>query len=107
LLSALFFALPARGVTMEWVEIGDPGNDCDVQSQGCFGSVFYTYLIGKYEVTNAQYVEFLNAVADTDTYALYNTNMGNTGGIYWGGSPGAGVRGATHTARSRAARTCR
>ena len=31
--------------------------------------------IGKHEVTAAQYCEFLNAVAATDTYGLYNTNM--------------------------------
>jgi len=37
--------------------------------------VDYVYQIGKYEVTNAQYIEFLNAVAETDTYGLYSTNM--------------------------------
>ncbi|NUQ63079.1 MAG: SUMF1/EgtB/PvdO family nonheme iron enzyme [Pirellulales bacterium] len=35
----------------------------------------YIYNIGKYEVTAAQYTAFLNAVADTDTYGLYSTNM--------------------------------
>jgi hypothetical protein len=59
---------PAQAVTIDWVTVGDPGNACDIQSQGCFGAVAYTYQIGKYEVTNAQYAEFLNAVADTDTY---------------------------------------
>ena len=39
------------------------------------GAVGYTYNIGKYEVTAGQYTEFLNAVAKTDTYGLYNTNM--------------------------------
>ena len=37
------------------------------------GSVGYNYNIGKYEVTAGQYTEFLNAVARTDTYGLYNT----------------------------------
>ncbi len=35
----------------------------------------YEYRIGKYEVTTGQFCEFLNAVAATDTYGLYNTNM--------------------------------
>ena len=68
-------ALAAHGVTIDWVTVGDPGNACDTQSQGCFGSVADIYLIGKYEVTNAQYAEFLNAVADTDTYGLYDTEF--------------------------------
>ena len=33
------------------------------------------YNIGTYEVTAGQYTEFLNAVADADTYGLYNTGM--------------------------------
>jgi len=37
--------------------------------------VDYTYNIGKYEVTAGQYTEFLNKVAATDTYGLYNTSM--------------------------------
>jgi formylglycine-generating enzyme required for sulfatase activity len=73
-LAALIFALPAHAVTMEWVEVGDPGNDPDTAVMTCcgsstgttgYGSVPYTYWIGKYEVTNAQYAEFLNAVAAT------------------------------------------
>jgi hypothetical protein len=30
--------IPAE-VTFDWVTVGDPGNACDTQSQGCFGSV--------------------------------------------------------------------
>jgi len=41
-------------------------------------------------VTNAQYAEFLNAVAATDTNNLYNTSMaGNFGGITRSGSSGS------------------
>jgi formylglycine-generating enzyme len=39
------------------------------------GAVSYAYNIGKYEVTAGQYAAFLNAVAKTDTYGLYNTSM--------------------------------
>jgi sulfatase modifying factor 1 len=41
------------------------------------GAMDHAYNIGKYEVTAGQYTEFLNAVAATDTYGLYNTNMWN------------------------------
>jgi formylglycine-generating enzyme required for sulfatase activity len=52
--------------------------------------VAYEYNIGTYEVTNSQYAEFLNAVADTDTNALYNTGMGSGfGGITRSGSAGS------------------
>ncbi len=72
---------------MEWVTVGDPGNDDDIYG---YGGVAYPYRIGKYEVTNAQYAEFLNAVAATDTYGLYNASMGSGyGGITQSGSPGS------------------
>jgi formylglycine-generating enzyme required for sulfatase activity len=89
--SLLLLGGPASAVTIDWVAVGDPGNACDTQpSQGCFGAVADTYLIGKYEVTNAQYADFLNAVADTDTYGLYNTSMGSGyGGITRMGSSGS------------------
>jgi len=38
--------------------------------------VSYSYQIGAYDVTGSQYTAFLNAVGKTDTYALYNVNMG-------------------------------
>jgi sulfatase modifying factor 1 len=62
-----------------WVTVGNPGNVADQQwaSPG-YGAVTYTYNIGKYEVTAGQYTAFLNAVAKTDTYGLYNTNMSRT-----------------------------
>ena len=59
-------------VTMDWVSIGDINNPAD--STG-FGAVDYAYRIGKYEVTNAQYGEFLNAKAATDPFSLYHSNM--------------------------------
>jgi len=56
------------------VPVGNVGNGDDWHGDG-YGGVDYQYNIGKYEVTAGQYTEFLNAVAKTDTYSLYNTNM--------------------------------
>jgi formylglycine-generating enzyme required for sulfatase activity len=51
------------------------------------GSVNKNYRISKYEVTNSQYSLFLNAVAKTDTYGFYDSNMsGVIGGINRTGS---------------------
>jgi sulfatase modifying factor 1 len=77
LLLWLSIASSASGVTMDWTPIGNPGNACDVQFQGCFGAVSYRYSIGTYEVTNAQYAEFLNAKAGSDPFGLFNPGMGN------------------------------
>lgn len=80
---------PARAVTIDWVTVGDPGNANDTTG---YGAVNYEYRIGKYDVTIGQYTEFLNAVAKTDTYSLYNTSMGtnlNVVGIARTGSSGS------------------
>jgi formylglycine-generating enzyme required for sulfatase activity len=69
--------------SLEMVPVGDPGNpgEWSGENYGGYGpdricgAVDYTYNIGKYEVTAGQYCEFLNAVAKTDTYGLYNGNM--------------------------------
>lgn len=75
-------------VTLEWVTVSDAGNAAD--STG-YGSVSYEYQIMKYEVTNAQYAEFLNAKAASDPNNLYNTSMGSDarGGITRSGSSGS------------------
>lgn len=73
----------ASAVDIETVHVGNPGNvgEWSGQSYGGYGpdricgAVDYEYKIGKYEVTAGQYTEFLNAVAEMDTYGLYNTNM--------------------------------
>ena len=86
---------PTSAVTIDWVLVGDPGNAADTPSSNCFaancGSVGYEYFISKYEVTNAQYAEFLNAKAQDDPFGLYNPNMGAQaqGGITRSGSPGS------------------
>jgi len=66
----------ARAVTIDLVPVGNPGNANDPATGGVYGGVAYDYQIGKYEVTIGQYTEFLNAVAKTDTYSLYNASMG-------------------------------
>ncbi len=82
-------------VTIDWVTIGDPGNpaDTEVMQQDLttgYGSVSYVYRISKYEITNAQYAEFLNAVAASDPNELYDPAMdtGLNGGITRSGTAG-------------------
>lgn len=74
-------------LTMDWVTVGDAGNVADNTG---YGAVSYTYRLGKYEVTNNQYCEFLNVVAFADPYSLYHSNMGSEtyGGIERSGSLG-------------------
>jgi formylglycine-generating enzyme required for sulfatase activity len=88
--TALLLGASASAVTMDWTPIGNPGNACDQQSQGCFGAVSYAYSIGTYEVTNAQYAEFLNSKAKSDPLGLYNESMGDT----FGGITRSGVSGS-------------
>ena len=79
-------------ITIETVSVGNPGNPKDPATGNLYGQVNYAYNIGKYEVTAGQYTAFLNAVAKTDTYGLYNTNMSSTtsgSGIVRSGSPGS------------------
>ena len=84
----LFLAPPASAISVDTAAVGNPGNACETQTQGCFGAVAYTYQIGRFEVSNAQYAAFLNAVAATDTNGLYNTSMGGSQ-ITRSGSPGS------------------
>ena len=85
------FNMPAGQTSMQFVNVGDPGNVGDAQkmnganliingnydiSSG-YGAVSYSYALSKYDVTVAQYVQFLNAVATTgDPYGLYDPLMG-------------------------------
>jgi MYXO-CTERM domain-containing protein len=66
-------------VTIDWVTVGDPGNAPDTPEKcagpNC-GSVAEVYRISKYEITNAQYAEFLNGVAnEVDPFGLYVSSM--------------------------------
>ena len=94
LLSAVMLSwslcLRAGPIPMATVTVGNPGNAAD-PADG-YGAVGYTYKIGAYDVTLAQYTAFLNAVGATDTYGLYNTNMAtnlNVAGISRTGGPGS------------------
>jgi len=89
-LLAMGQAWGAEGGLPETVPVGNPGNAAD--STG-YGAVAYEYKIGKYEVTNAQYCEFLNAVAKTDTYELYDPRM-DGGPEDWGGITRSGDAGS-------------
>jgi formylglycine-generating enzyme required for sulfatase activity len=62
-------------VNIDTVPIGKPGNANDPATGNAYGGVAYSYNIGKYDVTVGQYTAFLNAVAATDTYGLYNPAM--------------------------------
>lgn len=83
LAQANVFNLGTGFTNLETVTVGDPGNTGELSGKGAggigpdriCGAVGYTYNIGKYEVTAAQYTDFLNKVAKTDIYWLYNTSM--------------------------------
>ena len=115
---------PTPAPFIEMVTVGNPGNavdpsDGDSFTDGTqnFGAVPYEYSIGKYEVTLEQYTAFLNAVAETDVFSLYNANMAtdlNIAGIAQSGSSGSfvysvigtGTRPVTYVSWFDAARFC-
>ncbi len=81
---AFLFALIARSVlaiTIPTVPVGDLGNPNDPATGSLYGGVSTGYNIGKTEVTVGQYTAFLNAVASTDTYSLYNPSMASDANI--------------------------
>lgn len=73
----------APAAVIETVPVSNRGNPGELSGVGAggygvdrvCGAVGYEYRIGKYEVTAGQYTDFLNAVAEQDTYGLYNPNM--------------------------------
>jgi formylglycine-generating enzyme required for sulfatase activity len=71
--SAQVFNMPSGQTSLQFVTVGDPGNLADTTTG--LGAVGYTYSIGKYDVTAAEYVAFLNAVASSDPYGLYTPYM--------------------------------
>lgn len=77
---------PATGILM--ATIGRPGNPADTSG---LGAVPYRHRMAVYEVTNTQYVEFLNAVAAADPHDLFNQSMTDSdrGGILRSGTSGS------------------
>ena len=73
-------ATPAFAVVnMSWTTIGNVGNQADPATGGRYGSVDHVYAIGTYEVTNAQYCEFLNAKGEGNIAGIYSGWMGGNG----------------------------
>ncbi|MCX6875948.1 MAG: SUMF1/EgtB/PvdO family nonheme iron enzyme [Verrucomicrobia bacterium] len=69
-LVSIILATPALAVvSMSWTTIGNVNNLAD-PSNGR-GTVDHAYKIGTYEVTNAQYVEFLNAKGASNSAGIY------------------------------------
>lgn len=73
------FSMPDGITSLEFVTVGNAGNIADSRynnhnnlHNGC---VDYTFQMGKYEVTVGQYLKFLNAVAASDPYCLYDPCM--------------------------------
>ena len=75
----------SAAITVGTVIVGDAGNAGELSGAGAgaygpdriCGAVEYAYAIGRYEITNAQYTAFLNAVARSDPYGLYSADMGS------------------------------
>ncbi len=72
-------------LNIDFVYVDDAGNQSDTNG---IGAVSYDYLISKYEITNKQYIAFLNSVASTDSLSLYRNEMSTEGGIIRSGSDG-------------------
>jgi len=78
-------------IAYQAVTVGNPNNANDTGGSQ-IGAVVYLYQIGTYDVTIGQYAAFLNSVAKTDPYSLYNTNMATDtaiAGIQRSGSSGS------------------
>ncbi len=93
--ACLPFGSIASAEAIQWVTVGDPRNTADDTT---YGAVATSFQIMKYEFTNQQYTDFLNSVAATDPYSLYNASMGSNarGGITQSGVSG----GYTYAVRS-------
>lgn len=90
----------ASAATISTVLIGNPGNAGELSGESAgalgygpdaiVGAVPYNFRMGKYEVTNTEYAEFLEWKAKSDPLFLYDLNMGNDaqGGIMRSGTNG-------------------
>ena len=86
-------------ITIDTVSVGDANNGNDTTTG--FGGVSYNYYVGTHEVTNSQYVSFLNAVdaSGSNPNSIYNASMGsnNRGGISFNSSAASGSMYSTKT----------
>jgi sulfatase modifying factor 1 len=87
----LFSGAVYATISIATVPVGNAGNAPDNNTGSLYGEVDYNYSVDKYDVTNAQYAAFLNAVAATDTYGLYDPGMASSfpNGISRSGSSGS------------------
>ncbi len=75
---------------ISFVTVGDASNAADTTG---FGAVGYQFQIQKYEFTNAEYVEFLNAVGGSNPNRFISLGPSNPDGIYYTSSMGSDARG--------------
>lgn len=75
-------------INIQTVRVRDKNNRPDRNGYGRVGA---NYSIGKYEVTIEQYSAFLNAVASSDPYRLYNPGLMT--GAFNGGITRSGTEG--------------
>ncbi|HEX3356562.1 MAG TPA: SUMF1/EgtB/PvdO family nonheme iron enzyme [Tepidisphaeraceae bacterium] len=71
------FNMSSGLTSIQFTTIGNPGN-ASIGSSPAVGAVGYSYQMDKFEVSAAQYTEFLNAVARTDSFGLYHSFMNRT-----------------------------
>lgn len=96
LAAVLALAVPAmadniRGIDIEFVSIGNPGNAADTGGTPGCGAVGYEYRIGKYEITNAQWNAFTavagapkgNPTLAYDTSVYYRGVQQPTNNVSW------------------------
>lgn len=106
ILAAIAFALSASNATAQtFLPVGNINNPNDTSGIGpAVGAVPYGFSIAQHELTNAEYVEFLNtkatAVLGADTIGLFNPLMAsnNRGGIT---RTGAGTIGSPYAYASK------
>lgn len=73
LLFCFLMLMPLQVLAIDFVRIGNPANKPASNGKG---AVFYTYDISKYEITNAEYCDFLNSVAaENDCHGLFSPFM--------------------------------
>jgi formylglycine-generating enzyme required for sulfatase activity len=76
LIAAIMSSRPVLGAALiQAVPIGDPGNAAEANPLSR-GEVGYSFRMGLTEVTNAQYVRFLNAVALLDPLLSLSSSNG-------------------------------